>query len=192
MQADEKAPGPARDAERPAELPPDLVGRTPQSFADLADIEAIKQLKYAYFRLLDSKQFEELGELLVEDVTTSYEGGKYSHRGREEVVTFLSDSLGDRGIVHEHLGHHPEIVLISSTTAVGSWYLHDRVIVPGVDFELGGTAIYRDEYQKVNGAWRIRHTGYVRVYEEQRKLSSGELTSFRDRFNPDGTARDGS
>ena len=102
-------------------------------------------------------------------------------------MSFLSDSLGDRAIVHEHLGHHPEIVLTGDTTAVGNWYLHDRVIVAGVDFELGGTAIYRDEYEKVDGAWRIRHTGYVRVYEEQRKHSTGELTAFRNRFSPDPT-----
>jgi hypothetical protein len=163
----------------------DVIGRPAESLAELADIEAIKQLKHAYFRLLDSKQFDELGLLLCVDATTSYESGKYAHRGRDEVVSFLSDSLGDRAIVHEHLGHHPEIVLTGPTTAVGNWYLHDRVIVAGVDFELGGTALYRDEYEKVDGAWRIRHTGYERVYEEQRKLSTGELTSFRDRFSPE-------
>jgi hypothetical protein len=183
MKAEEKT---GRDGEADqTDLSTRSVGRPAQSLAELADIEAIKQLKHAYFRLLDSKRFEELGQLFVEDATTSYEGGKYAHRGRDEVVSFLSDSLGDRSIVHEHLGHHPEIVLTGSTTATGSWYLHDRVIVQAVDFELGGTAVYRDEYEKVDGAWRIRHTGYERVYEEQRKLSTGELTAFRDRFNPD-------
>ena len=161
------------------------VGRPAESMAELADIEAIKQLKHAYFRLLDSKEFELLGGLFTDDATTSYESGKYSHKGREEVVSFLSTSLGDRSIVHEHLGHHPEITLTGDTTAAGKWYLHDRVMVPSVDFELGGTAIYTDEYVKVNGAWRIRHTGYVRVYEEQRKHSTGALTRFRSRFTTD-------
>jgi bile-acid 7alpha-dehydratase len=183
MRADETATGEAGTSEE-VDPSPDLVGRPAESVADLADIEAIRQLKHAYFRLLDSKQFEKLGRLFVEDATTSYESGKYAHHGRDEVVSFLSNSLGDRSIVHEHLGHHPEITLTSTTTAVGSWYLHDRVIVPGADFELGGTAIYTDRYEKVDGAWRIRHTGYVRVYEEQRKHSTGELTAFRDRFNP--------
>lgn len=167
------------------------VGRPVESSAELADIEAIKQLKHAYFRLLDSKEFELLGELFSEDATTSYESGKYSHNGREEVVSFLSTSLGDESIVHEHLGHHPEIVLTGDTTAVGKWYLHDRVMVPSVDFELGGTAIYTDEYVKVDGAWRIRHTGYVRVYEEQRKHSTGALTGFRSRFSSDDPAATG-
>jgi SnoaL-like domain len=155
------------------------------SLEDLLDIEAIKALKYAYFRLLDSKQFDELGLLLTEDVTTSYESGTYSHNGPGEVVTFLSTSLGDGGIIHEHLGHHPEISIGGDGTAVGYWYLHDRVVVPAVDFELGGTAIYRDEYRKVDGTWKISHTGYDRVYEEQKKLSTGELTSLKSRFDAD-------
>jgi bile-acid 7alpha-dehydratase len=159
------------------------IGRPARSTAELSEIEAIKQLKHAYFRLLDSKQFELLGELFTEDATTSYESGKYSHHGRDEAVSFLSTSLGDASIVHEHLGHHPEITITSDSTATGMWYLHDRVMVPSVDFELSGTAIYTDEYEKVDGAWRIRHTGYVRIYEEQRKHSTGALTRFRSRFS---------
>lgn len=164
---------------------PELAGRPATSLEELADIEAIKALKHAYFRLLDSKQFEQLGLLLTEDATTSYESGTYSHNGREEVVSFLSTSLGDTGIIHEHLGHHPEISLTGDSAAVGYWYLHDRVVVPAADFELGGTALYRDEYRKVDGTWKISHTGYERVYEEQKKLSTGELTSFRSRFDPE-------
>jgi SnoaL-like domain len=163
------------------------VGRPAGSLSDLANIEAIKQVKHAYFRLLDSKEFERLGSLLTKNATSSYESGKYSHNGRDEIVSFLSTSLGDRGIVHEHLGHHPEIVLTSATTATGTWYLHDRVIVPAADFELAGTAIYRDEYEKVDGRWLIRHTGYHRVYEEQMKHSTGALLSFSSRFEQESS-----
>jgi len=161
------------------------VGRPAVSLSDLADIEAIKEVKHAYFRLLDSKEFDQLGTLLTETVTSSYESGKYSHHGRDEIVAFLSNSLGDKGIVHEHLGHHPEVVLTSATTASGTWYLHDRVIVPAADFELAGTAIYRDDYEKVDCRWLIAHTGYERVYEEQRKQSTGALLSFTSRFEED-------
>jgi hypothetical protein len=170
---------------------PTQVGKPAQSMAELADIEAIKQLKHTYFRLLDSKEFERLGDLFAEGATTSYESGKYSHDGRDEVVSFLQKSLGDKSIVHEHLGHHPEIYLTSDTTAVGRWYLHDRVIVPRVDFELDGTAIYTDEYVKVDGAWHISHTGYVRLYEEQRKHSTGALLAFRSRFDADDSGASG-
>ena len=148
---------------------------------DLAEIEAVKQLKFAYFRLLDMKQFAELGELLTEDATTAYQSGALSQTGRQSVVDFLEESLGDPGIITMHNGHHPEITLTGATAATGRWYLEDRVIVPAQDFELHGTALYQDRYVKDGGQWRIAHTGYDRIFEEHRRYSSGEVLSVRAR-----------
>ena len=149
----------------------------------LHEIEAIKQLKYAYFRLLDTKQFGALGDLLTEDVSTSFEGGNHSHQGRVAVVAFLQESLGSPRIVHLHNGHHPEIVLTGDATATGTWYLQDRVIIPDIDLEIGGTALYSDEYAKSDGRWRIAQTGYERIFEEHRQQSTGKLLSFTSRFD---------
>ncbi len=142
------------------------------------DVDAICRLKYAYFRLLDQKRFSELGELLTDDVTTSYQSGDMRQSGRDAVVEFLETSLGDPGIVTMHTGHHPEVD-VTGTTATGRWYLEDRVIVPAVDFALGGTAIYEDRYVKTDGTWRIAHTGYERLYEEHRRYSTGAVISVR-------------
>ena len=144
---------------------------------DLADIEAIRQLKYAYFRLLDQKRFTELGELLTEDATTAYQSGELCQNGRAEVVAFLEASLGDPAIVTMHNGHHPEIAADGVAAATGTWYLEDRVIVPAHDFDLHGTALYADRYVKVDGSWRIAHTGYQRLYEERRRYSTGAALS---------------
>lgn len=146
--------------------------------------EAIRRLKYAYFRLLDTKQFAELGELLTEDATTAYESGSHAQSGRAAIVEFLSSSLGDPGIVHVHNGHHPEIEVHADGTASGTWYLEDRVIIPAADLVIGGTALYDDRYVLVDGEWKIRHTGYRRIYEERRKHSTGEVLSFTSRFQP--------
>jgi predicted GH43/DUF377 family glycosyl hydrolase len=146
---------------------------------DPAEILSICQVKYAYFRLLDLKRFAELGELLTEDATTAYQSGELHHDGRDAVVAFLQESLGDPGIVTMHNGHHPEIELTGSDSATGRWYLEDRVIVPAHDFELHGTALYDDRYVKVGGRWKISHTGYERIYEEHLRYSSGEVRSIR-------------
>ncbi len=148
--------------------------------------EAIRRLKYAYFRLLDLKRFEELGELFVEDATTAYESGTLRQQGRREIVDFLTGSLGDPGIVTFHNGHHPEID-VGGDRAQGTWYLEDRVIVPAAELVLGGTALYDDRYVLDDGRWRIEHTGYERIYEERRNLRTGELVSFSSRFEPAGT-----
>jgi hypothetical protein len=149
---------------------------------DLEELEAIKQVKYAYFRLLDLKRFDELGELLTEGCTASYEDGRRSFEGRAAIVGFLTEALGDPGIVTEHHGHHPEITLTGDGTATGVWYLQDRVIVPGADLEIGGTAFYRDRYIRSDGHWLISHTGYERVFEEHRVHSTLAVKSFRSRF----------
>ena len=150
------------------------------------DFERICALKHAYFRLLDLKRFAELGELLTDDATSAYQSGELSHQGRAAIVAFLEQSLGNPSIVSMHNGHHPEITVNPDGTADGTWYLEDRVVVAGADFDLRGTAIYRDRYRKEHGSWRISHTGYDRIFEERRKLHSGELVSFTSRFDDDG------
>jgi SnoaL-like domain len=149
----------------------------------LDDVESIRRLKYTYFRLLDTKQFRELGNLFVADGTTAYEAGTLRQEGRAAIVDFLTGSLGDPGIISLHNGHHPEIDVHGDGTATGIWYLEDRVIVPAFDLVLGGTALYEDEYVIDDGEWRIKHTGYDRIYEERRRLKSGELISFSTRFD---------
>ena len=53
------------------------------------------------------------------------------------------------------------------------------MIVPAHDFELHGTALYEDRYMKVDGSWKISHTGYDRIYEEHIRYSSGAVRSIR-------------
>jgi hypothetical protein len=151
-----------------------------------AELEAIRRLKYAYFRTLDLKQFDDLGLLLTEDATAAYEDGKTTLSGREAIVSWLSEALSSPDIVTEHHGHHPEISFTSATTADGTWYLQDRVIVPSADIEIAGTAFYADRYTLTDGDWRIAHTGYMRVFEEHRVHSTLAVISFRSRFDPAG------
>jgi hypothetical protein len=148
-----------------------------------AELEAIRRLKYAYFRNLDLKQFDDLGSLLTEDVTSSYEDGRTVLEGRDAIVTWLKSVLGDTGMVTEHHGHHPEITFTSETAAEGRWYLQDRVIIPAADLEISGTAFYADRYRLTGDGWRIAHTGYTRVFEEHRTHSTLAVRSFTSRFD---------
>jgi hypothetical protein len=148
------------------------------------ELEAIRRLKYAYFRTLDLKQFNDLGLLLTEDATAAYEDGRTTLDGRQAIVDWLSKSLSSPDIITEHHGHHPEIAFTSATTAEGSWYLQDRVIVPSADIEIGGTAFYTDRYALTDEGWRISHTGYMRVFEEHRTHSTLAKISFSSRFDP--------
>ena len=99
------------------------------------DIEAIKQVKSAYFRYLDLKQFEELGRLLTEDVHRRLRGREALLRGSGRRRHLPGRGAGRPRIVSHHNGHHPEIELTGPDSATGVWYLHDRVIVPAADIE---------------------------------------------------------
>lgn len=133
--------------------------------AALEDIEAIKQLKYRYFRALDCKHWEELAGTLTADATAAYDGGRYSFQGRQAIVEFLRDALGSPRVVSMHHGHHPEIELDTESAARGTWYLRDMVIFRDAGMVIHGAAFYADEYVKRDGAWKIRSTGYERTFE---------------------------
>lgn len=133
--------------------------------SDMDDFEAIRQVKYAYFRCLDTKDWEGVGRLLTDDATTSYDAGKYAQSGRAAIVEFLSSALGSPRIVSMHHGHHPEIELIDATHARGVWYLEDLVVFRDADTQMRGAAFYEDEYVKTAEGWRIAATGYRRTFE---------------------------
>ena len=153
---------------------------------DLAEIEAIKRLKYKYLRCLDQKLWDELAECFVENATSAYGGGKYSFEGRDAILEFLRDAMGADTFLSSHRVHHPEIDLTSKTTATAIWALEDVVIDTKWEITIRGAAFYEDEYLKEGGVWKIQHTGYKRTYEEvqSRKDVPGlELTA--SCWNPD-------
>ena len=131
---------------------------------ELEEIEAIKRLKYKYFRCVDCKLWAELKGCFVEDATTSYSSGMYSYQGVDAIIKFLSKVMNPT--ISMHQGHHPEIELTSEISAKGMWALQDYVILLKSNSVLRGAAFYTDEYVKVDGEWRIKHTGYVRTFEE--------------------------
>ena len=130
------------------------------------ELEAIKQLKYRYLRHLDCKEWDELASCFTEDAEVSYGDGKFSFQGRDAIMAFLEKALGPSHLLTSHRVHQPEIEFIGDDTARGLWALDDLVIDTRSQTSLRGAAIYRDEYVKVGGHWRLRSTGYRRIYEE--------------------------
>ncbi len=132
----------------------------------LMDIEAIKQLKHAYFRCLDTANFVEMAEIFHEDVSVHFIGGNYEWKlqGRAAYLESIQKSFHREAVGH-HNGHHPEIQILSETEATGIWYLADNMWMTNFKFFTTGTALYWDRYLKVGGKWVIRDTKYERIYE---------------------------
>lgn len=150
---------------------------------DLQEIEAIKRLKYRYFRCLDLKRWDEMRDCFVEDATCAYGGGKFSFNGREQIMKFLIDALDRPNLLTAHQGHHPEIDLTGKGTATGIWALQDVVIDTEGKTTLRGAAFYYDEYVKVGGEWKIKSTGYERTFEEiESRTDTPSLILTENRF----------
>ena len=148
----------------------------------LMDIEAIKQLKHAYFRCVDTCNLEELGTLFHENVQVRFKGGGYEWNlnSRQEYVDNIGMAFSKEAVGH-HNAHHPEIQLLSETEATGLWYLADNMWILNHKALTTGTALYWDRYLKMDGKWVIKDTNYERIYEinqtleEAPKLSSHYL-----------------
>ncbi|MHA7838413.1 MAG: nuclear transport factor 2 family protein [bacterium] len=139
----------------------------------LLDIEGIKRTKHAYFRCIDTGNFEELATLFHPEVKVHFKGGTYEWKleGRDEYVDSVKQSFHSRSVGH-HNAHHPEIDLLSATEATGIWYLTDNMWIMNFKNFTTGTALYWDRYEKVDGRWLIKDTRYERIYELNERLGS--------------------
>lgn len=136
----------------------------------LVELEKIKRVKYAYFRCLDQKLWDEMGGLFTPDATAAYSGGKYQYAGRDEIVGFMRKNMSRDAFHTSHRVHHPEIE-IAGDAATGTWAMEDVNVDTEFDFYLSGAGFYEDRYIRHEGAWLIAHTGYKRTFETIMPLS---------------------
>ena len=145
----------------------------------LSDFEDIRTLKHRYFRGIDTADMALLENLFTDDVAVDYRGGSYRVQvnGRREMLEFLANSFHS-GTVAMHHGHMPEITLTGSDSAAGIWYLEDIFISLELKNHTIGSAIYKDEYRREGGVWKIAKTEYDRVMEVISPLDpSAQVTS---------------
>ncbi len=122
----------------------------------LSDIEAIKRLKYKYWRCVDNQRWADLRTCYADDAEASYMSGQWTFSGGDPIVDFLASSLTEirKGMEERgegssgHLGLQPEVELTSPTTARARWVASSG----------DGALYYEDEYVKVDGDWKIKRS----------------------------------
>jgi hypothetical protein len=131
----------------------------------LLHLEAIKQLKARYFRLMDAKLWDEWALVFTENCVMEVPEADTIYDGRLEIVTRVSTILASARTCHH--GHMPEIQLTGESTAHGIWAMFDYVEWPEQDdgrrLGLQGYGHYRDEYVREDGEWRIARTRLERL-----------------------------
>ena len=139
----------------------------PDSLQQLLDIEAIKQVKARYFRLMDQKRWDEWIEVFTPDVHMVVPEGEVDVRGRDEVVESLRSILAE--VVTVHHGHMPEIEITGADTASGTWAMFDHLEFPapegGAPFRMQGYGHYTETYERGADGWQIAslHLDRLRV-----------------------------
>lgn len=158
--------------------------------SELEELEAIKRLKYKYLRCIDTKQWKELREVFTDDAVASYDSGRYSANGLDELIDFLLGTLERTDVASMHQVHCPELEITGETSARGIWYFHDFVVNPGPvsggmpgHSVLQGAGFYDDQYVKQDGAWKIKQVGYQRTFELVTPFEEGPGVSLRSRWN---------
>jgi len=131
------------------------------------DIEAIKQLKARYFRMMDTKDWDGLAAVFTDDVEIDMtgEGGGIT-RSVADYMPFLRQNIETVTTVHH--GHMPEIDLTSPTTATGIWAMEDELWWPegGPLAHLHGYGHYHETYEKTPEGWRIKTMKLTRLRRE--------------------------
>ncbi len=150
---------------------PSLCGFSAPGNDSGVEVDAIKQLKAAYFQSIDAKNWVALRELLAPGVvadTTCSLGPLLV--GRDPFISFLKLSLG--GATTQHQGYDAKVKVTSATTAEALWTMEDVLIFGGV-LGVHGYGHYSDKYSKVDGKWVVTYS----------KLTRTRI----DLINPDGT-----
>jgi hypothetical protein len=135
--------------------------------SDSDDIEAIKQLKARYFRMMDLKDWDGLAAVFTDDVEIDMtgEGAGITH-SVAEYMPFLRDAIEPVRTVHH--GHMPEIELTSPTTARGLWSMEDKLWWPEGSpiVHMHGYGHYHETYEKTAAGWRIKTMRLTRLHRE--------------------------
>lgn len=130
-----------------------------------ADLEAIRQLKARYFRLMDTKQWDALREVFTTDVRidTTEDSGTVID-GVDDYMPFLVAAIGDVTTVHH--GHMPEITIVDADTATGIWAMEDELWWPeGSPIQhLHGFGHYHETYRRTADGWRIAEMTLTRLH----------------------------
>jgi hypothetical protein len=137
-------------------------------------VNAIRQLRARYLRLLDTKRFDEMFKLYTTDATMRLEteAPGMVFRGREGIRDMVLRSLDD--VISVHHAHMPEIEIESQDKASGIWVLED-ILWFGPNSTAPGRRIHSfghlfDTYTRIDGIWLIKDVLITRLRIDQQYI----------------------
>ncbi|MCH2169233.1 nuclear transport factor 2 family protein [Myxococcota bacterium] len=132
------------------------------------DREEIRRVKYKNMRHLDLKEWDEMAETFTEDATTAWLDGQVSLSGREAIMEFLRSTPFAEGdsVITVHQCAAMEIDFVTPDHAKTTSRLYNPMWFRPDDQLHLLLAFYHDEFKRVNGQWKISHTGHEYIYDD--------------------------
>ncbi len=124
----------------------------------LEAIEEIRNLKARYFRLMDTKQWDELKAVFTRDMKVLTPEGAVYAEGGDVYAASLRSSL--ENAISCHQGLTGEIEVTDADNASGIWTMQDVIEWEDHHPRFGWKSIlgrghYHETYRKEYGVWRI-------------------------------------
>jgi hypothetical protein len=121
-------------------------------------IEAIRNLKARYFRLIDTQQWDALAEIFTADLRIVTPDGRVWLEGGAAYAASLK--FGLEHAVSCHQGLTAEIEIVGADEARGTWAMQDVIEWADRHPREGWKAIvgrghYHETYRREGGRWRI-------------------------------------
>lgn len=129
---------------------------------ELADREAIRDLRYRYHEYINEAKFSEIASLFTEDGEVLF-GHLGDARGREQINRFFDGlkpkALGGSKSEQPRLSRvrqfiHNHVVELHGDHARGFSYLEAKPVYKGESYVIA--ARYDDEYVRHNGQWKFK------------------------------------
>jgi hypothetical protein len=127
----------------------------------LADIEAIKQLKYTYADICDDDHNQaRINGVFTDDGIWEDPTGMF---GRGENADGINKLFGEfKALINfsQHNMFNP-IIIVNGNTATGSWDLTGPFRLRENNEAYWCAGMYKDDYVKINGEWKIKHLRFT-------------------------------
>ena len=131
-----------------------------QRITRLEAIEAIKQLKAAYFQACDSKQPERVRECFAPGKIDLDYGRIGTFDNREDMLAVFTELACQDHIIEMHHGQNPRIEILDEHNATASWGLYYYLIDTRRNTVTQLAGFYDDSYTVHDGQWCICRSHY--------------------------------
>jgi hypothetical protein len=145
----------------------------------LAAIEAIRNVKAAYFRGVDTEDGDLVRSILAATCRLDYRGCCTDPKSGSDFMpamnvilegrdSWASGAFAKAGISSVHQGHQAEIAVTGPDSASATWAMTDRLYMPpGAPFALmQGFGFYHETYVREPDGWKIATLSIERIRVE--------------------------